>query len=176
VGNFNGAATTIRTLAYDPSGGVFYGSDYNSLFIINPGTAATSFVGGFGGPGNFWALTFVPGLGLYGFSVDTGTLYQINTATGALTAVGPAGADRIAGLAYDPTTGRLIGASDEAGGGNVYEVSLTTGHATLLNVSGHNFTGLAVPQPAPEPGTLSLFGLGLLGLLGFGRRRRKRAA
>jgi hypothetical protein len=47
------------------------------------------------------------------------------------------------------------------------------------NADAHNATGLRVeweahgPDPAPEPGTMVLFSLGALGLIGYARRRQR---
>lgn len=76
----------------------------------------------------------------------TQTLYDVNTSTGALTAIGPLGplvpatnifaapGDGINGLAYDPGGDVLFGISSDSG--DVYSIDVSTGAATLLGNTG----------------------------------------
>ncbi len=44
------------------------------------------------------------------------------------------------------------------------------------NTSGTTYQGLVTSSPNPEPGTIMLFGVGMLGLIVFGKRRMNKAA
>jgi hypothetical protein len=63
------------------------------------------------------------------------------------------------------------------GGGSFHDASLVTLFSATATQTGNGFVDI---EPAvsgvPEPSTLTLLGLGSLGLLGYGWRRRKRAA
>jgi hypothetical protein len=90
----------------------------------------------------------------------TSTLIRIDPATGALISnigsiLNPAGsAISIADLAAQPSTGALFGIQAEldglGGGGNLYTIDKSNGHATLIGNTGHAFGSLAF---APD-GTL----------------------
>jgi hypothetical protein len=68
------------------------------------------------------------------------------------------------------TTGPLAGDTEVTLGGGTQ--TITAGFSSVVTQGDPAFTGnLTIPEPA----TASLFGAGLLGLLGFARRRRTRA-
>ena len=175
VGTYNGDTTNILELACDASGGVLYGTDYAALYTVDSTTAATAKVGDFTVAG-MMAMTYVPGAGLYGVDNNPGTLYEINTSTTALSAVGPTGAAAQAtiDLAYDTVTATLIG-SVNIPDQRICDVNIATGQATLLNNTGvPNMLGLAVlrsasaPTVIPEPA-----GLGLIGMAMIAARRKR---
>jgi hypothetical protein len=79
------------------------------------------------------------------------------------------GSSGVAFAALTPTTG---------GASQLFTIDLTTGNATLVGTIGPGLTltGLAADvgsATAPEPASLTLLGLGLAGLAGYGWRRRK---
>lgn len=169
IGTFTGLPATIRQLAYDAGAGVMYGTDRTNLYRINPLTAATTLVGDFGGIGDMLAMGFVPGQGLYGVSNITHTLYRISTQNGALTTIGLTGADRITDIAYSASSQRLIGVTNSPTYvGGVYQLSLSTGAATLLSTNGRNIMGIA--ELVPEPSSILIMLCGIGGMIW--RRRR----
>lgn len=96
--------------------------------------------------------------------------------TGQLFTVGALGVDTsdIVGFDISGNTGTALAALTVAGSSELYTIDLTTGRATLVGDIGDGsrvITGLAVAA-VPEPSTYTLWGLGLLSLLGYVRRRR----
>jgi hypothetical protein len=164
----------------------------NRLFQINPATGAATLVGPTGIPGITGGFANALGgnaTSLYYIYEQTGpppissTLYQIDPNTGLATLIGPTGTAGLAGAGFadgtffayssdfpSPTTHRI------------FAIDLGTGAATggptypqTFQIFGSN-QGLPVPTQGggeiPEPSTLALFGLGTLGLLGYGWWRR----
>jgi len=179
IGTASGASSRIDGLACDVANNILYGSDDANLYIVNPTTVVNTLVGAFG-VSSMFGLTYVPGQGLYGADSVTNLLYQINTSTAAITAIGGpliTGGGQIVDIAYDPTSGRLIGTANGLPwpGFGVYDINMGTGVATLLNQQVPHMLGAAeinTPQVnIPEPATVSLLGLGALALA---RRRRRR--
>jgi hypothetical protein len=104
------------------------------------------------------------------------SLLKINPADGSLIqALGPIGFRGVDGLAFGPD-GVLYGFANRER--KVVSIDPGTGRGTALfdypnNLGARtNITGAAAC--APEPSTLTLMGLGALGLLGYARRRRTR--
>lgn len=86
IGNMG---TVMTDIAFDPSGNL-YGITFNSLYSINPGTAAATFIGNHGVPGGN-ALVFATDGTLYAAGFAGNNLYTINPANGATTNLGSMG-------------------------------------------------------------------------------------
>src|SRR5262249_21219312 len=140
----------VSALGFDANANMLYGVDSftGELVRIDPGTGATTAVGPLG-------LLIVPGLACgLGFDTTTNTLFgsifdvdqnadqlvTIDTATGAVTVVGPIGFQNVSGLAFDPTTNTLFGADefsgdlisiDKATGAGTFLATMSSGGATL---------------------------------------------
>ena len=68
-------------------------------------------------------------------AVDFSNLIAIDPVTGTETTIGPLNIQPfIQGVAFEPSTGRLIGAEHGAFGANLYEVDPATGNQTLIGV------------------------------------------
>lgn len=86
----------------------------------------------------------------------------------------------VPGLDFDPS-GQLYATSGNDGStaAQVYRVNKLTGATTLIgDISGVGNFDMSITPPAgpaavPEPASLTLFGLGLLGFAGYGGRRRR---
>jgi hypothetical protein len=178
-----GAATVIAAqgslnmwgLAANPSLNLFYTVDLdagNVLKSITPAGVITTIgatgVGFFGTGMAFRASTNT----LFATGFD-GSLYTINTTTGAATIVGSTGlsfTNAWQGLAFDGSGTLFLNAADND---NLYTINTTTGAATLVGANGptngNGIDGLAF-APVPEPASMAALGLGALALL---RKRRK---
>src|SRR5690606_31878905 len=72
---------------------------------------------------------------MYGHSIDTDSIYAINTSTGAATLIGPTGvaANFAHGMAFDRTTGGLYAWLCQGAGFNTFaKIDLATGAATTV--------------------------------------------
>jgi sugar lactone lactonase YvrE len=107
--------------------------------------------------------------------VDTGTGFTLGA---NFVGVGGSGSNA-GGLAFDPTDGTLyIGTWNR-----VYHYETTGIQLGFFNtpaganrfVDGLTFEGAPAVNGVPEPSTLTLFGIGIVGLLGCSARRRKQA-
>src|SRR5262245_1333390 len=171
IGSFG--VPLMHALAFDNSTGALYGAygGNNGLYSINPSTGAATLIGvtGFTVSG----LAFDPATNeLYGTSYAPGDtrLLRIDTATGQAT---PIATIALTGSSFDPETGVLYGITNGALGlpGGLYTVDIPTGTASLVGpLSLNNPLDLQfVPgQVVPEPGALTLLGIGIVGLLGYG--------
>lgn len=133
------------------------GAGWSSIFVDSASN--------FGGPGEFGDAKF-PGPGI----ADGATLgvgYKFDYSGSLLQSQQTFSYEAIFGLCDDTGgTGACAGLTELDPGSGVYYAGKSTGH--LMYDAGTP----PGPQPTPEPMTLSLLGIGLLGLAFSGRRRR----
>jgi hypothetical protein len=196
-------------IAQDPTTGALYGAgDDDSLYSINPNTAASTYIGDIGLFVN--GLTFDAAGTLYGsgftnlFTIDTGTgmatsvgdtgftssgdlafdadgtlfmsalggtsdqLVSLDLTDGMGTSIGDIGFEGVLGLNFEE--GTLYGFTDFA---ETITIDTTTGAGTLVEDFNGIFAYGAGGVQVPEPATLGVLGVGLLGL-GFATYRRRR--
>ena len=178
-------------LAYSRSAGKFFADDLSptnvNLYSITGDGNSSSFVGQLAGPNSGFFptgnLAFGPGGNLYfNYSSDlvnasNSTLYTVNTATGALTAVGSGLGSGILALFSDGTALYGIDANLTSGIG-VFSIDTTTGIATQVSTvtglpGGDSFFVDAATVSTPDTGsTLALLIFALAPLLGGNRLRR----
>jgi hypothetical protein len=178
-------------LAYSRSAGKFFADDLSptnvNLYSITGDGNGSSFVGQLAGPNSGFFptgnLAFGPGGNLYfNYSSDlvnasNSTLYTVNTATGALTAVGSGLGSGILALFSDGTALYGIDANLTSGIG-VFSIDTTTGIATQVSTvtglpGGDSFFVDAATVSTPDTGsTLALLIFALAPLLGGNRLRR----
>ncbi len=175
VGSLGSVNGTANALVFGSDGTLYMAG--SSLYTLNTLTGAASAIGsiGFQSGGD---LAFI-GDELY-LASDRNQLIQVNTATGVGTLIGNLGVGNMYGLAT-PDNVNLYGVA----GQNVYLVDTASGAAALQStfdplLSGGAF-GLAFLTEAggggtvPEPGTLALLSVAVLGVAAARRRGAKSA-
>jgi uncharacterized repeat protein (TIGR03803 family) len=144
---------------------------FGSVFELSPsGTLTTLYSFPFAGPGDSPVAGLVRDSNgnLFGTAEGNaagntqGSVYELRpdgTFTTLAVFRGPNGADPRAGLILD-SSGDLFGTTSSGGPNG--------GHGTVFEITGSQ-------APAPEPASLALMGIGVVGLVGFAWRRRRRA-
>lgn len=162
----------IMPMVVSSSGTIFAagtstGSLANTLLTIDPVTGQPTSVGAFGVLG-MMDFAYDPNGTLFG--ATTTKLYRINTSTGSATLVTSfSGVTGVMGITFD-AAGNLF-ATNFNTTSSLYSVDRTTGAATLIGQTGVSDVHSADVQPASEPGTLVLFGSGLVGVVSALRRK-----
>jgi len=188
INQASGVATLIgglggnrfNALTINSSGQAFTAADsIGDLFSVNLGTGLATSIGtiGAGFTSSSGDLEFANGT-LFGIDgAGTDNLYSLNPLTGAGALIGSTGLATVFGLAFADDT--LFGLS--GGSNTLFSIALGTGLATSLGaITGFvggtvAFGASAVVSPVPVPAALPLFGtgLGLLGYMGWRRKKRR---
>jgi len=166
---------TGQNLRLNPNNGALAATDGSLAFATgDPNEAATPNVVGSAYTNNFVGAT-------------TTTLYALDSAldilatqvppnSGTLNTIGALGFDTSDLVGFDISGASGVAfASLTAPAGNaslLYTIDLATGAATLVGTIGTQAPLVALTAAIPEPGSLSLVGLGAVGLFAFARRRR----
>ena len=175
----NGSLTAIGNSGIDYTGG--FGSTTSGLYAVGNGGADLYSINPLTGAATLIGATGLSDAGWRDISTNSSilyfgngpNLYTLNTSTGAATLVGTYGSGAEIG-ALVTVDGTLYGG--DQGNGTIDTVDTSTGAATVTGASANNIWGLApasVPAgpTVPEPGTVTLLGSGLLGLVGLMRRK-----
>jgi hypothetical protein len=181
---WNGIALQIADLAVQPGTGVLFAISASSkgdfsaagnLYTINKSTGVATLIGATGD--FFGAIAFAPNGTLYMNSADLDNMGNlVNT---ELKTLNPTSAKTLTMVATLDAPGALGIRSDGtifAGNGDaglIYTIDPKTGKETPVGNSGMNQIGdLDFRPPVPEPMSLTMCGLGLLGLTAYRRARR----
>ncbi len=131
----------IRELAKNEVSRILYGTDYESLFIIDVETGEATVVGPLNSAGSVWAMDYDTSINqLVAVSYEDGNMYYVDMATGAATVVGPTGQERITDIWYDTDSGETFGVGNSPD--QIYSINTATGEATVLFAIDLNILGL----------------------------------
>jgi hypothetical protein len=164
---------SVNSLIFDTSGTLYTAN--SSLYTVDTATGAASRVGNGGETyKSSGDLAFIDNDLFLSSQGARDNLVKINTLSGSGSLVGNIGFSSVYGLA-SPNRDNLFGMS----GFNVLSINPTTGNGTsMLNYSGQGLGqawGTAFEtesMPTPIPAAIWLFGSGLVGLIGLGKRRK----
>lgn len=177
---FTGTNAGSLGLAFDSSSGTLIGLIGNPqrLVDIDLGSGAASVIGPVSTVG--LSLAYDPGTDrLYTVDLNTDELFSINKSTLATSLIGaldPSANLAITGLTFDSSNNTLYGIDNTSGNDRLLAIDTLTGTSTFVGNTGFDgIRGLVFIDDAhlsavPSPGAVALFGLGLMGLLGWRRR------
>lgn len=168
---------SINDLVFGPGNVLFGGNDAGRFFSIDPSTGAETLIAldlnwQTKGMSYDSVTDILYGVGKY-TPDDSFRLFTIDPGTGAKSGIvnwGSNSSNDLRAIAIDPVTGVMYGATNPLiGTGNVYTINKSTGAKTLIQGSpSYGSSGLAF---IPEPGTMLLLGMGLVGLGISGRKK-----
>ncbi|MGC9362194.1 MAG: hypothetical protein ACP5F3_04615, partial [Candidatus Syntrophosphaera sp.] len=150
----------MQGIAWDPENHILYGTDMHNLYTLNLYTGAASLVGSHGSSHFMVALAYDHYTDtLYGVENDFDQLYEIDTATGAVSQVGFMGLymGRNHDLAFDRDRGYLFLSYDywvkNEIGCHLYWIDMATGEAYKVGSFPENYTvySFAIPYDAKIP-------------------------
>ncbi len=164
------AGAFVNGLTFDSTGTLF-GSGGRSLFTIDLDTGSATTVGntGYNSSGDI-AFDSLGNLYLSATSVGNDRLIAVNSLTGAGSLIGDTGFSGVYGLNFDGST--LNGFTSN---GRTLEIDIRTGIGTQVATNsirafGADGSGGVEVSSIPEPTSIALFSLGIIGL-GFARRK-----
>jgi hypothetical protein len=172
IGPVSSTNLRITGLTFD-SDGTLYGSGQSSLFTFDLHTGAASLVGnmGYTSAGD---LAFDDTGNLF-LSANTGiydSIVSVDKHTGMGTLLFELGFDQVNGLSFEES--RLFGFTLY---GETFIIDTDGGWDGLVAMTGLDAFGadagmMVIPPAVPVPAAVWLFGTGILGLIGYSKRRK----
>lgn len=187
IGSFLAASPAMADLTFQPGSGTMFGwqaAGTHALHTVNLATGAATAVGTGIGTGLFGGggLSFNSGGTLYSApaanETPSPTLRTIDPTTGVHTVVGPfsgvpAGFEAVVAMDFDGSS--MYGIFSDRSGATTTQlgtINLSTAAATMIGITG--VTDLDAFAIVPEPTSMILAGVGLVGVAGYWRRNRKK--